>query len=332
MPSDAKLEAGLRNAAQSILAELGTVTVNAARARAEEQLQLGKDFFKTDEAWKRRSKDIVERVVQDEPSEDDSGREQPASSTIKHSTHSKQQPAKRQKIDHQSKQRRSGSSLSRSQQPTLPESSSQSSDVQEGLDETASTAQSAQSKVSKKDLAEQDDDSDMSSLLDEPPARAKKKGKPDRAPKKSTTANSKALTPDQEMIKTLQSQLMKCGIRKLWHRELAPYNTEKEKIRHLRKMLENAGMTGRFSAAKAEQIREARELAADLESAKEYERSWGTEHTTKRAARSRALRTESKDVSGLDSDESSQADKPPVEAGAATGLVDFGDSGDDYSD
>lgn len=40
-------------------------------------------------------------------------------------------------------------------------------------------------------------------------------------------------------------------------------------------MLEDVGMTGRYSQEKATQIKEARELAADIEAVKEGNEKWG---------------------------------------------------------
>ena len=70
---------------------------------------------------------------------------------------------------------------------------------------------------------------------------------------------------------------MKCGIRKMWWKELQPYETSKAKIRHLKEMLAEAGMSGRYSVEKASQIREERELRADLEAVQEGARIWGKE-------------------------------------------------------
>ncbi|KAJ9611211.1 hypothetical protein H2200_004394 [Cladophialophora chaetospira] len=128
-------------------------------------------------------------------------------------------------------------------------------------------------------------DSELSVLIDEEPApKKKRKSKGASEPKtKSTTSKpstkAKADTedPDQAEIKRLQGWLVKCGIRKLWGKELKPYETSKSKIKHLRDMLSDAGMTGRYSIEKANQIKEARELAADIEAVQEGAERWGAE-------------------------------------------------------
>ncbi|KIW69250.1 hypothetical protein PV04_05137 [Phialophora macrospora] len=123
-------------------------------------------------------------------------------------------------------------------------------------------------------------DSELSVLIDEKPApkKRKQKGSTDSKPKKtksSTQAKPEAEDPDQAEIKRLQGWLVKCGIRKLWGKELKPYETSKAKIKHLRDMLADAGMTGRYSLEKANQIKEARELAADIEAVQEGAERWG---------------------------------------------------------
>lgn len=126
-------------------------------------------------------------------------------------------------------------------------------------------------------------DDEMSEVLDEAPkAKGRKRrsdsGKP-RAKKTETTNRKKSseqsTDPDADEIKRLQGWLIKCGIRKMWHRELAPYDDSKAKIGHLKKLLADAGMTGRYSIEKANQIKEERELRADLEAVQEGAKAWG---------------------------------------------------------
>ena len=121
-------------------------------------------------------------------------------------------------------------------------------------------------------------DSDLSVLIDEQPK--KKRGKTDSQDKpKNSRSNPKAKEdedPDQAEIKRLQGWLVKCGIRKVWGKELKPYETPRAKIKHLKDMLSEAGMTGRYSVEKATQIKESRELEADIEAVKEGDERWGT--------------------------------------------------------
>lgn len=126
-------------------------------------------------------------------------------------------------------------------------------------------------------------DSEMSIVLDEPPKRKKKDTVLGKTKSSGTSKAGKRseppAEPNAEEIKRLQGWLIKCGVRKLWSKELAPYETPKLKIRHLRDMLSKIGMTGRFSAEKAKQIREERELKADLEEVQEGAKLWGKEES-----------------------------------------------------
>ena len=161
-----------------------------------------------------------------------------------------------------------------------------------------------------------DSDSSLSDVKDEVPRKQKKKveksasnaGKSTKA-KPSKVAKDDNLSPDEQEIKRLQGWLVKCGIRKLWHRELAGCDSNKAKIKHLKTMLEDAGMTGRYSAEKASAIKEQRELAADLEAVQEGNKQWGKTSSESGAS---------------DSD-----GKPRRRKGVASRFVDFGSDEDD---
>ena len=126
-------------------------------------------------------------------------------------------------------------------------------------------------------------ESEMSEVLDEAPKGSSRKRKSDpaklRAKKtenlKSKKSSEQPTDPEAEEIKRLQGWLIKCGIRKMWYKELAPYENSKSKIGHLKKLLADAGMTGRYSIEKANQIKEERELQADLEAVQEGAKQWG---------------------------------------------------------
>ena len=126
-------------------------------------------------------------------------------------------------------------------------------------------------------------ESEMSEVLDEAPEGRRRKRKSDSAkPSAKKTENLKSKKPSEqstdpaaEEIKRLQGWLIKCGIRKMWYKELAPYENSKSKIGHLKKLLADAGMTGRYSVEKANQIKEERELQADLEAVQEGAKHWG---------------------------------------------------------
>ncbi len=170
-------------------------------------------------------------------------------------------------------------------------------------------------------------DSDMSVVLDEAPRR-KKKSKSTPKGQSSTLASKSSksakatkpppdLSPDEVELKTLQSQLAMCGIRKIWGVILKDYGSDtKAKIRHLKGMLKDIGMEGRFSKQKAEEIKEARELQADLEAVKEGDAIWGMG----RGARSKKVSGEKKMAEPSDEEEEgkvavrsrSVSEKPPT--------------------
>ena len=143
-----------------------------------------------------------------------------------------------------------------------------------------------------------DDDSDLSELVDDSPKPKPKKKRKDSAhdggtakakpEKKTKAAKDKSQDdPDTERIKSLQGWLLKCGIRKVWGAYLKSYETPKDKIKHLESMLSDVGMTGRFSLEKASQIKERREMAADLEAVQEGDKKWGKADSEEEGGRPR---------------------------------------------
>lgn len=127
-------------------------------------------------------------------------------------------------------------------------------------------------------------DDELSELEDDGPTkRQRSKSKGDAKPKSkapSTKSTSKKpaavdLTPDEQEIKKLQSQLVQCGVRKVWGVELKKFDSSKAKMSHLRGMLQDVGMEGRFSEEKAKRIKEEREFSKDLAEIKEGNKAWG---------------------------------------------------------
>ncbi|KAI1166060.1 hypothetical protein F5B18DRAFT_608527 [Nemania serpens] len=147
-----------------------------------------------------------------------------------------------------------------------------------------------------------DSDSSLSSVPDEPPLR-KQKGKGPRGTIKPKKSAPKELTGDEAEIKKLQGQLVKCGVRKIWGFEMKKYGSDsKAKIRHLRDMLHAVGMDGRFSEAKAREIKERRELIGELEAVNEMNELWGLEGRKGRASRSKVVRKSLKEESEEEDD------------------------------
>jgi hypothetical protein len=183
----------------------------------------------------------------------------------------------------------------------------------------------SQDEDTKADLKEEEtkaaEEEEYSDVVDGPiPKKRKKKEKIPKPststskPKKATSSNVTD-TPDDAEIKKLQSQLVKCGIRKIWAFELKSYGDDsRAKIRHLRDMLRDAGMDGRFSETKAREIKERRELQADLEAVTEMNSHWGAG----RASRSRGAKpskAQLKEVSHDDEDVDAQKEEKDAKHG-----------------
>ena len=152
-------------------------------------------------------------------------------------------------------------------------------------DDGAASSRASSTMVDDHEDKAKESESEMSIVLDEDPKAAKKKRRRKSESKQPTSGKAKTSKarkssegpgdPDAEEIKRLQGWLIKCGIRKMWYKELAPHDGSKAKIKHLKEMLADAGMSGRYSKEKADSIREERELKADLEAVQQGDKAWG---------------------------------------------------------
>ncbi|TFB06552.1 hypothetical protein CCMA1212_000123 [Trichoderma ghanense] len=183
-----------------------------------------------------------------------------------------------------------------------------------------SGAEDAKADVKNESKPEVNEEDEYSDVIDEPPPPKRKRGEKKEAsskPKAAKSAVKKEAAPEdpkEAEIKKLQSHLTKCGIRKLWHNELKQYgDNANAKIRHLKKMLADVGMDGRFSEAKAREIKEMRELQADVEAAQEMDRLWGTS-SGGRASRSstKTATKQAKPESGEDNDDDDNEEDEPT--------------------
>jgi hypothetical protein len=128
------------------------------------------------------------------------------------------------------------------------------------------------------------------------------------------------------LIKQLQGQLVKCGVRKVWAFELKKCGDDKKaRIRHLKGMLTDVGMVGRFSEARAREIKERRELEADLGAIKEGEKNWGLG----RGGRRRGDKSFKEPSDDEDDDEEAANDKSTSKA-RGDDEDDDDDSGEDF--
>ncbi|KAH7064596.1 putative transcriptional regulator [Macrophomina phaseolina] len=311
LPPDAEIEQTLRGLVRDIWlsGNHDNLTVNHIRNSAEAKLHLPEAFFKTDPAWKPRSKAIVtdqfdgseaEAAEPEEPPKKKSApnprsvpqkrkaqAKKPAGASTKSSERKRQKVSGASDEDEDSAKSRvihEDSEGEDTSSPTLLSASSRKGSLQPGLadDDGDVTNAHKKSKSPDQDTKPEASDSDMSVLIDEPPKKKRqrnagpakeKNSKP--ASKKGNSKEVKEPDPQEAEIRRLQGWLVKCGIRKLWGKELKPFDTPKAKINHLKEMLKEAGMDGRYSVEKARQIKERRELAADLEAVQEGAKRWG---------------------------------------------------------
>lgn len=311
LPSDATLEKALRDEVQSRVkaGKHEELTVKRVRLAVEQELKLEEGFFRSTGDWKTRSQDIIKDEVerQDDNEEDIP---EPAKEAKSPSPPSKPAP-KRSKPETAPKSRKRQKTETpaseEEEEAELSEDDSEGVDSEEEEEEDkpkkrpAEPVKKAKSKPTKptspelseepedkpeatktsEEVVKDDSDSEMSVVIDEEPKPAPKRQKTTGGPKEKKKAAPKAkakdedVDPDQAEIKRLQGWLVKCGIRKMWWRELQPYDTPKAKIKHLKQMLEDAGMKGRYSMEKARQIRDERELKADLEQIQQGAKDWG---------------------------------------------------------
>ncbi|KAK5124544.1 hypothetical protein LTR85_001761 [Meristemomyces frigidus] len=363
IPADAEIEQCLRRVVRDALKADEEITTNLARSRAEKDLGLDVGFLKDNAQWKKKSKDIIGAAVEEPHSPEQPKESAPkpkakpaakAKAGTKRKSEESQPKKKRQKkaatpvsddgvIEDEEEEVEApkaakAASKKAVERPKLAVDDSDE-EPEEVKDDTKpqhpakSEDESALSEPPEDAVADvpktngkpaEDDESDMSVVLDDPPPKKKGQKKStsptdakEKSKKSAKPANpAKELSPDEEEIKRLQSWLVKCGVRKVWGVELKKYETPKEKIKHLKSMLSEVGMTGRYSNEKASQIKESRELAAEIEAAKEFNEQWGQK------------RSGDEEEDGSDEEAKAKEDAKPKRL-RPKGLIDFGDSGDD---
>ncbi|KAL8722777.1 MAG: hypothetical protein Q9225_000788 [Loekoesia sp. 1 TL-2023] len=290
--SDALLEETLRNIVEKTYkSDPDQLTIKRLRGRVEQDLGLDDGFFKTHATWnaaqEAQSQPLSSQLAPNSnPARGKVGRDAKATDSRKRLSMSNEGSKKRRKNNDSREDTPSGDREASEEAEFVKAghrqstSSSALSELDEKHEETVTDRERGEVALV---TAEQGSESELSVLIDEDPkpkkrARKASSEKP-RSKKKEGSQSSKApqqpTDPDSEEIRRLQGWLVKCGIRKMWFKELAPYDTPKAKIRHLKDMLTEAGMTGRYSQEKATQIREERELRADLEDVQAGNKQWG---------------------------------------------------------
>lgn len=354
--ADAEIEQCLRRVVRIALENDEQITVNSARTRTEVELGLDTGFFKDNVEWKQRSKTIISLAAEEAASSElatagasnpkpaskngtkrKCSEAQPKNKRLKKSVTDVRKDSLSREVREDDRPKAMGTKNNKLSKQTISDSEEELNDDDEGEANMKSKRDSSSLSDPAEDLTGKgaatadvepagDDGSDLSSVIDEPPTRPRKKKSTspldtkDKIKKAAKPAKAgKDSSPDELEIKRLQSCLLKCGVRKVWSRELKRFDSNKEKIIHLKSALKDIGMTGRFNADKARQIKESRELAAELEAAQEFNKHWGQNGGG-----------EEENEDGSDND--GLKDEPQPRRLRPKGLVDFGDSGDEGSD
>ncbi|KAJ5469661.1 hypothetical protein N7539_009279 [Penicillium diatomitis] len=313
-PSDKELDQALRAEVGQKYNEKNyeELTVKRVRRAVEEQLGLEQGYFKNTGDWKTRSEEIIKdefEILRTSAPNGDEESQQTSNDTERDSLHAaspktkRQQPntvpepRKRQKLPARTSRKHNKPSPDESEDEVTEKATTRVTPVKQPpsvtrkkpspkqLDQAQTEEENEDSNKMAAEAPTVDSESEMSVVYDEEPkpkpARNRKSSEaPSKkpAPKKGAVkGKDEDLDPDQAEIKRLQGWLVKCGIRKMWWRELQPYETPKAKIKHLKDMLEDVGMKGRYSLDKARQIRDERELKADLEQIQQGAKQWGAE-------------------------------------------------------
>ncbi|RMD41572.1 hypothetical protein DV735_g3588, partial [Chaetothyriales sp. CBS 134920] len=278
VPPHEVLEQSLRREVVRTTKSGADVTVKRIRDASEKKLGLPEGFYKSHATWK----DLSRTIIEDQVNNEDDAPGSPGWPVLAKSKPKTGKGIKRKshEVDSDPPKKRK-----KRQAPKEEERGEPSSTASED-EEPKSSTKAAKASVEELDEDNRISDSDLSVLLDEEPTKKSTKKRPSKSkdsqdkPGQPKQARSKArakedLDADQTEIKRLQGWLVKCGIRKVWAKELSAYDSPKAKIKHLKDMLSQVGMTGRFSVEKANRIKEEREMAADIEAIKEGEERWG---------------------------------------------------------
>jgi len=295
--------------------DFDSITVRRIREIATTQLKLPKDFLKSDKKWNVKSKEIINSEVakhdpptsqaspqpkraptspmttQAEKRKPTNPQEKKATGSKRKSIELKPMPNKKQKRSLTPEDEQSdlsdappSKSVLRNDTPiTLDDVESE----EEGFQLTTKRVRNVSSEALEvtKRINDTASESELSVVLDDiPPPKNKRqksasadsgKTKPVKNSKSKPETSSSVSNQQDDEVKKLQGWLVKCGVRRVWSRELASCSSARERIGHLKGLLKDVGMTGRFSEDKAKQIKEEREFKADLEAIQDGNKHWG---------------------------------------------------------
>ncbi|KAL5594309.1 hypothetical protein BROUX41_001251 [Berkeleyomyces rouxiae] len=353
-PTDETIEAELGAAVKDLWKRnRDEITVNGVREAVENKLGLDSGFLKSPE-WNRKSRDLVKTLVEKLSDEESEVGENPEESEEEPSKKPSKNNKRKASTDSEPDRKRTKKTTTKTSKSggSSSESGSEADLSVPELSDTASGNEDAKSNAPEEHKTEKDDsgdESDMSSVVDEPPVPkrgSKAKSKSDPKPKPTRQKPSATQSADQQEIKKLQQQLGKCGVRKIWGVELKSCGgDDKAKIRHLKDMLRDCGMTGRFSDARAKEIKEQRELMADLQAVQDMTQTWGASKDGARSTRAsrraapKSLKIEKQVIEGLSDesdeeggDEEGDEEKPKRRGASKQVNTDDDDDGDDDDD
>ncbi|KAG2184697.1 hypothetical protein INT43_000610 [Umbelopsis isabellina] len=161
---------------------------------------------------------------------------------------------------------------SQSMEEDVTESVSKSATEKSAASSQAKPKKSKRKKANKSSPNVSDDSIDASSVAsgdddhydDEHSAKKAKTSNnaSDKSSSKATYGDSKA----EETIKRLKNYVNKCGVRKVWSKELADCKTTSAQIARLKSILQDLGVEGRPTLEKCEKVKSERELKAEIES------------------------------------------------------------------
>ncbi|KAJ2401322.1 hypothetical protein GGI23_001476 [Coemansia sp. RSA 2559] len=178
-------------------------------------------------------------------------------------------------------------------------------------------------KVDSSSSGNESEEGDMDASDSETKSRAKRKSeeiqplpKSKRTKMSSTSKNISA--GSKTTIDNLKSYINKCGLRKVWSKELAGMNGTQQ-IRHLKAILEGLGMDGRPTVEKCKKIKAKRELQAELAAMNQDniidDLNESSEHeSSSRKRRSVARKGMSYNVDQISDSEASDANEDETEA------------------
>ncbi|KAJ2474807.1 hypothetical protein IWW56_005707 [Coemansia sp. RSA 2131] len=134
----------------------------------------------------------------------------------------------------------------------------------DGKDEESSDKGGSEEEENGKDGSDNEED-EFSDVMDkEPPKSSRPKKREFTSTSPQTTKRAKTTSGNETTITNLKSYITKCGLRKVWAKELKNMNGAQQ-IRHLKTILDGLGMTGRPTLEKCKKIKAKRDLQAELE-------------------------------------------------------------------